>query len=218
MTDSDRFYFERERLQNGDLRISGVDEAGRGPLAGPVVVAAVRFPVNWIQNGLPSELEGLNDSKAISEKRRDRFFEYLTESSELSQAIEIVEPEEIDTVNILQGTHNGMVRSLRRLAEGAEDVDHVLVDGLRVNSITQAQTPIVKGDSKSYSIAAASVLAKVTRDRIMIAADQTYPGYGFAKHKGYPTPAHLEALKQLGPCAIHRKSFGPVKQQQLELL
>ena len=218
MTDSDRFYFERERLQNGDLRISGVDEAGRGPLAGPVVVAAVMFPVNWIQNGLPSELEGLNDSKAISEKRRDRFFEYLTESSELSQAIEIVEPEEIDTVNILQGTHNGMVRSLRRLAEGTEDVDHVLVDGLRVNSITQAQTPIVKGDSKSYSIAAASVLAKVTRDRIMIAADQTYPGYGFAKHKGYPTPAHLEALKQLGPCAIHRKSFGPVKQQQLELL
>ena len=218
MTDSDRFYFERERLQNGDLRIAGVDEAGRGPLAGPVVVAAVMFPVNWIQNGLPSELEGLNDSKAISEKRRDRFFEYLTESSELSQAIEIVEPEEIDTVNILQGTHNGMVRSLRRLAEGTEDVDHVLVDGLRVNSITQAQTPIVKGDSKSYSIAAASVLAKVTRDRIMIAADQTYPGYGFAKHKGYPTPAHLEALKQLGPCAIHRKSFGPVKQQQLELL
>ena len=218
MSNPDRFHFERQRVSSGNARIAGVDEAGRGPLAGPVVVAAVMLPTVWIERGLPPELEGLNDSKAISEKRREQFYQNLMASPNISKAIEIVEPNEIDTVNILQATHNGMVRSIERLAKERGGVDHVLVDGLRVKSIQQEQTAIVKGDSKSFSIAAASVLAKVTRDRIMIAADKTFPGYGFAKHKGYPTPAHLEALRELGACEIHRKSFAPVRQQQLDLL
>ncbi len=218
MSAPDRFHYERQQVASGNYRIAGVDEAGRGPLAGPVVVAAVIFPLAWIESGLPLELDGLNDSKAISEKRREQFYNSLVESPDLSRAIEIVDPDEIDEVNILQATHNGMTRSINALAKKGGEVDHVLVDGLRVRSIQQAQTPIVKGETMSYSIAASSVLAKVTRDRIMIEADKTFPGYGFAKHKGYPTPAHLSALRELGPCAIHRRSFAPVRQQQLNLL
>jgi len=215
MTHVDRFQFERELVSQGKQSIAGIDEAGRGPLAGPVVVAAVIFPVSWIADGLPDELSGLNDSKALTEKRRSHFFEYLIADSEIGKAIVSVEPSEIDEINILQATHVGMRRSLEQL--GVE-VSHALIDGLFVKSIPVEQTALVKGDSRSYTIAAASVLAKVTRDRLMIEYDREFPGYGFAQHKGYPTRAHLEALRELGPCSIHRKSFAPVRQQQLDLL
>ncbi|MDA7632482.1 ribonuclease HII [bacterium] len=211
----DRFQFERELFNQGKQSIAGVDEAGRGPLAGPVVVAAVIFPVSWITDGLPVELSGLNDSKALTEKRRSHFFDYLVADAEIVKAIVSVEPSEIDEVNILQATHLGMRRSLEQL--GVE-VCHALIDGLFVKSIPVEQTAIVKGDSRSNTIAAASVLAKVTRDRLMIEYDREFPGYGFAQHKGYPTRAHLEALRALGPCPIHRRSFAPVRQQQLDLL
>jgi ribonuclease HII len=215
MTAVDRFQFELELLNQGKQSIAGVDEAGRGPLAGPVVVSAVVFPVSMIKDGLPDELSGLNDSKALTEKRRNNFFKYLVAEAEIAKAIVGVEPSEIDEINILQATHVGMRRSLEQL--GVE-VNHALVDGLFVKSIPVEQTAIVKGDSRSYTIAAASVLAKVTRDRLMIDYDREFPGYGFAQHKGYPTRAHLEALRELGPCPIHRRSFGPVRQQQLDLL
>lgn len=215
MTVVDRFQFERELINQGKHSIAGVDEAGRGPLAGPVVIAALIFPVPWIANGLPDELSGLNDSKALTEKRRINFFEYLVAGAEIRKAIVAVEPSEIDEINILQATHLGMRRSLEQL--GVE-VSHALVDGLFVKSILVEQTAIVKGDSRSFTIAAASVLAKVTRDRLMIEYDREFPGYGFAQHKGYPTRAHLEALRELGPCPIHRRSFAPVRQQQLDLL
>ena len=211
----DRFEFERELVGRGKKSIAGIDEAGRGPLAGPVVVAAVIFPVSWILDGLPDGLLGLNDSKKLSEKRRDEFFDYLSSEAAIEKGIVAVEPAEIDEVNILQATHLGMQRAIELLDP---DISHVLIDGLPVKSILIEQTAIVKGDSKSFSIAAASVLAKVSRDRLMIDYDRQFPGYGFAQHKGYPTRAHLEALKTLGPCPIHRTSFAPVRQQQLNLL
>ncbi len=214
----DRFQYERERIAKGDQRIAGVDEAGRGPLAGPVVVAAVMFPLAWINQGIGEALVALNDSKALSAKRRESFFECLTVDPELLSMVVSVEPKEIDRVNILQATHQGMQQSIEGLGKQGAEIDHVLVDGLPVAAIKTAQTALVKGDSKSYSIAAASILAKVTRDRVMVAYDKQYPGYGFAQHKGYPTKAHLEALRRLGPCPIHRQSFAPVRQQQLDLL
>ena len=214
----DRFHFERERVAQGDVRIAGIDEAGRGPLAGPVVVAAVMFPCSWISAGIGETLAALNDSKALSAKRRDVYFDYLVASPEILRSIISIEPKEIDRVNILQATHSGMLQSIDGLCNQGEDIDHVLVDGLPVASIKTAQTALVKGDSKSYSIAAASILAKVTRDRAMMEYEKQYPGYGFAQHKGYPTRAHLDALRRLGPCPIHRQSFAPVRQQQLDLL
>ena len=212
---SDRFQFERKLIAKGARRIAGVDEAGRGPLAGPVVVAAVCLPISWVDQGLLDGLLGLNDSKKLSERRRNEYFEFLTHSFDLDASVVAIEPEEIDAINILRATHEGMCRALDGLAERP---DHVLVDGLRVSRIELPQTALVKGDSLSYSIAAASVLAKVTRDRRMMTYASEFPGYGFERHKGYPTPAHLQALSTLGPCAIHRKSFAPVRAQQLDLL
>lgn len=211
MSVADRFYFERALVSAGNSRIAGVDEAGRGPLAGPVVVAAVVFPVSWIRDGMPKEFRGLNDSKTLAEQKREAFFHRLTDQAGISRAVVAVEPSEIDALNILGATHQGMVRALRQL--GAQ-VDHVLVDGLPVKAIETRQTALVKGDSKSYSIAAASILAKTTRDQIMRKYDREFPEYGFARHKGYPTPAHREALKKLGPCRIHRRSFAPVRAQE----
>jgi ribonuclease HII len=201
------FAFERERLLRGSSRIAGVDEAGRGPLAGPVVAAAVVFPRGWIETGLPQALVGLTDSKRLSAGRRERFFEVITSLPEVERGIAIVEAEEIDRLNILRASHAAMVRALALLSPSPE---HVLVDGLPVDVIREPQTAIVKGDSLSYSIAAASVLAKVTRDRLMVAHDERWPEYGFAVHKGYPTPQHQRALAAHGPCPIHRRSFAPV--------
>ncbi len=210
MSVADRFYFERALVSAGAQRIAGVDEAGRGPLAGPVVVAAVVLPVSWICGEMPKKFRDLDDSKALTEQKREVFFHRLTDQAGISRAVVAVEPSEIDALNILGATHQGMVRALRQLEE---QVDHILVDGLPVKAIQTRQTALIKGDSKSYSIAAASILAKVTRDQIMRKYDRDFPQYGFAQHKGYPTRAHLEALKKWGPCRIHRRSFAPVRAQ-----
>ena len=210
----DRFLHERELLARGCRRLAGVDEAGRGPLAGPVVAAAVVFPVAWILEGIPVPLRELNDSKQVSESRREEFFRWLTDHAEIQFHIAESSPAEIDAVNILQATHRAMNRALEHLKPAP---DHVLVDGLSVKSMRLPQTPLVKGDSRSYSIAAASILAKVTRDRVMQEAEAQWPGYGFARHKGYPTADHLEALRRLGPCPIHRRSFAPLRQPEPDL-
>jgi ribonuclease HII len=206
---------ERVLLADGVRVIAGIDEAGRGPLAGPVVAAAVVFSESILRRGLPASLAGLNDSKQLTPRQRERLFAALHELPEVRFGIAVVEPDEIDRVNILQATHRAMARAIAQLDPLP---DHLLVDGLPVRSLTQPQTALVKGDSLSCSIAAASVLAKVTRDRLMVSLDAVHPGYGFAGHKGYPTPAHLEALSRLGPCPIHRRSFAPVRETQLELL
>ena len=208
----DRFEFERALLQRGLTDIAGVDEAGRGPLAGPVVAAAVIFPGSWIGSGLPPELAGLNDSKQLTTRQREAFFAALHQRPEIRFAIATIEAGVIDRINILQATHRAMNDALDRLAP-----QHALVDGLRVDSLRWPQTPLVKGDSRSYSIAAASVLAKVTRDRMMLEFDREFPAYGFAGHKGYGTGRHLAALAKFGPCPIHRRSFAPVRAAQLEM-
>jgi ribonuclease HII len=210
----DRFQYEREWARLGLTRLAGVDEAGRGPLAGPVVAAAVILPEAWYAEGIPEELRELNDSKQLSATDRDQYFGFLTTLSGICFGISEVEASVIDQINILQATHRAMNSALAQLEPPPQ---HVLVDGLIVKSLVYPQTALVKGDSRSYSIAAASVLAKVTRDRIMIAYDRQYPGYGFCEHKGYPTPAHLEALRRLGPCLIHRRSYAPLKAVQSEL-
>lgn len=211
---TDRFQFERVTLATGVLRLAGVDEAGRGPLAGPVVAAAVILPVAWITVGVPPEFADLNDSKQLTEARREWFFAQLTTHPEIEFAIAESDAATIDAVNILQATHRAMNAALRKLEPRPQ---HALVDGTRVKTLIVPQTPLVKGDARSYSIAAASVLAKVTRDRAMVAADTRWPEYGFAKHKGYPTPAHLAALARHGACPIHRRSFAPLKQPEPEL-
>lgn len=182
----------------GYARICGVDEAGRGPLAGPVVCAAVILRATSIP-------EGLNDSKALSPLRRERMLNILLTSAEI--AISIVEPPEIDDLNILWASMTGMSRAVRAL-----NADFALIDGNRLPPDLHCDgEAIVKGDAKSLSIAAASIVAKVTRDRLMVEADARYPGYGLARHKGYPTRAHMEALETFGPTPIHRWSFAPVK-------
>jgi ribonuclease HII len=211
---TDRFEFERALLASGVKRIAGVDEAGRGPLAGPVAAAAVILPGNWVESGLPPELEGLNDSKQLTEAQRERYYAVLTTLPEIAYGIALGEPELIDAINILQATQRAMSQALARLEPPP---DHVLIDGNRGLSLPYAQTPVVKGDARSFSIAAASVLAKVTRDRLMLAYDHQWPEYGFAVHKGYGTPQHLAAIAAHGPCPIHRRSFAPLKPEQQEL-
>ena len=201
-------------LAQGVRSIAGLDEAGRGPLAGPVVVAAVRFTPAVIRAGLPPELDGLNDSKQLSAPLRERFFSFLTAWGQVRFALAQADPQTIDRLNILRATHQAMQEALARLEPRPE---HVLVDGLPVPSLRVDQTALVKGDSRSFSIAAASVLAKVTRDRIMLQYDRLYPDYGFARHKGYGTAEHLAALLRHGPCPIHRHSFAPLKATQPEL-
>jgi ribonuclease HII len=210
-----QFEFESTLWQAGLQRVVGVDEAGRGPLAGPVVAAAVVLPADWLASGLPAELQGLNDSKQLTESRREDFFAVLTRLPEIQFAIAAVTAATIDQINILQATHRAMNEALAQLSPPPE---HALVDGTRVKTLRFPQTPIVKGDARSYSIAAASVLAKVTRDRQAAEWDQQWPEYGFAEHKGYGTPKHLEAIRQYGPCPIHRRSFAPLKPKQPELI
>jgi ribonuclease HII len=209
-----RFAFERELLQQGVTRMAGVDEAGRGPLAGPVVAAAAMLPVKWMETRLPRALKGLNDSKQLTPQQRERFFQTLTSCGEVLFAVARVEPEQVDEINILQATHRAMNDALATLLPSPQ---HVLVDGLRVNTLRFPHTAIVGGDALSYSIAAASVLAKVTRDRLMEEYHARWPVYGFAEHKGYGTPQHLAALAEHGPCPIHRRSFSPIRQPELEL-
>jgi len=210
----DRFAFERELFRQGVTRIAGVDEAGRGPLAGPVVAAAAMLPVRWLESGLPAALKGLNDSKQLTPRQRERFFDALISCGEVTFAIAQVEAGQVDEFNILQATHRAMNEALATLAASPQ---HALVDGTRVKTLRFSHTPIVKGDARSYSIAAASVLAKVTRDRLMKEHHERWPAYGFAEHKGYGTPQHLAALAEHGPCPIHRRSFAPLKQPEAEL-
>jgi ribonuclease HII len=210
----DRFKFERLLLKQGITRIAGCDEAGRGPLAGPVVAAGVIFPERWVADGLPRRFRGLNDSKQLTEEEREKFYLLLTSSPEIQYAFAIISPEVIDAINILQASLRAMNEALQQLNP---DPQHSLIDGLYICSIKHPQTPLVQGDARSFSIAAASVIAKVTRDRIMIKAADEYPAYGFQQHKGYGTPEHLEALQNHGPCPLHRRSFSPFRIREPEL-
>jgi ribonuclease HII len=211
---SDRFEFERALWGRGLRRIAGVDEAGRGPLAGPVVAAAAILPPKWVEAGLPRELEGLNDSKQLTPTQREVFFAFLTVCGEVEFAVAKMDAGQIDEINILCATHQAMNVALARLNPSPQ---HALVDGRPVKTMRVPQTAIIQGDARSYSIAAASVLAKVTRDRLMLEFDRQWPAYGFAGHKGYGTARHLAALAAHGPCPIHRKSFAPMKPKAVEL-
>jgi ribonuclease HII len=209
-----RLAHECDLWQKGLSHVAGVDEAGCGPLAGPVVAAAVAFPRSWLESGLPSQFRGLNDSKQLDVDQREFFFHKITTHSEIRFAIASMDVETIDRINIRQAAWRAMSAALDQISPR---IEHVLVDGLRIRWLAYAQTPLVEGDARSYSIAAASVLAKVTRDRAMREFDKVFPGYGFAEHKGYSTPRHFQAIAKLGPCAIHRKSFSPMKPKEPEL-
>jgi ribonuclease HII len=183
------------------ILIAGVDEAGRGPLAGPVAVAAVILDPE-------RPIAGLNDSKKLSEAKREALYPQII-SMALAHCIVMVMPDEIDRINIFQATMTGMSRALRGLNPTAHEA---LIDGNALpRDLPCAGRAIVGGDALEPAISAASILAKVSRDRWMIELDRQHPGYGFAVHKGYPTPAHLESLKRLGPCPHHRRSFAPVR-------
>jgi ribonuclease HII len=203
----DMLAFEKEAWQSGLFFVAGVDEAGRGPLAGPVVAAAVVFEREPLGNG--EAFAGLTDSKALSAKKRDTFFEQLVSCPFAHTAFSIIEPAEIDSINILQATWKAMALSLSGLDRLP---DLALVDGNPVRGLPCNSQNIVKGDAKSLSIAAASIVAKVTRDRIMLKLDAAHPEYGFARHKGYGTKAHLEAIRQYGPLPCHRKTFRPISE------
>jgi len=192
---------------SGFCTIAGVDEAGRGPLAGPVVAAAVILPRDFSH-------PRLNDSKKLSEKVRATLFDELSATAGLASAVVEVGPKEIDNLNILRATHEAMRRAVAKLLP---EPDHVLIDGLPVRPFAKPQTALVGGDGLSLSIAAASIFAKVTRDRLMLALDAQYPQYAFAKHKGYGTALHLTRLQEHGPCPAHRVSFAPVRQLVLPL-
>ena len=187
--------------------IAGIDEAGRGPLAGPVVAAAAILPVKFRH-------KELRDSKQLTPLQRERIYEEIVSNAAIAWAVAAVEIEEIDRLNILRATHLAMRLAVEKLATPP---DHVLIDGLPVRGFPITQTALVQGDGLSFSIAAASVLAKVTRDRLMLDHDRVFPQYGFAQHKGYGTELHLERLRQHGPCPIHRRSFLPVQQALLPL-
>ncbi len=199
---------EHESWRNGYCSVAGVDEAGRGPLAGPVVAAAVVFDAQYLIREERGALIRLTDSKKITARCRDLFFVLLTESPWVRYAVAMVESDEIDAINILQATHRAMARALEQLAPPP---DLALVDGRPVPGLPCSSRAIVRGDGASLSIAAASVLAKVSRDRLMLELDHRYPQYGFAQHKGYGTRAHLDALRLHGPAPCHRKSFAPVR-------
>lgn len=203
---------EQASWEEGFNRVAGVDEAGRGPLAGPVVAAAVQFDVDFLIREQHGALAKLNDSKKITAKRRDFFFDVLTGSPHIRFAVAVVEPEEIDRINILQATHAAMQRALQALNPLP---DLALIDGRPVPGLPCPSQSIIRGDSASLSIAAASIIAKVTRDRLMCALHDTYPVYGFARHKGYGTQAHLEALRRYGPSPSHRRSFAPFNKKDI---
>ena len=185
--------------------VMGIDEAGRGPLVGGVYAAAVSVPLALAERLLAGEWSEINDSKKLSERKRERLAEVIKSTTGCRWAVASASPKEIDELNILNATHLAMRRAADEV--GAE---HILVDGLPVKTLPQARS-VVKGDAKSLLIAAASILAKTSRDADCLRLERLYPGYGFAQHKGYPTPSHLAALARLGPCPEHRLSFGPVK-------
>jgi ribonuclease HII len=191
----------------GFFLVAGVDEAGRGPLAGPVVAAAVVLPHGFA-------LDGLNDSKKVSAAKREQLHAILTTTAGILWAVAEAAVEEIDRLNILRATHLAMARAVQGLPSKP---DHALVDGLPVRGLPVDHTAVVEGDTLSLSIAAASIIAKVTRDRLMVELDTRFPQYGFARHKGYGVREHLVALRKHGPCPAHRRTFAPVAQTQLPL-
>lgn len=197
----DLWVFEKKALKKGYSLIAGIDEAGRGPLAGPVVSAAVIFSDN-----LPDV--GINDSKKLTPKKREYLFDIICDHA-LSYGIGVADHFEIDRINILQASLHSMAKSVESLKLRP---DYLLIDGTFGIDFDLPQQAIPKGDSLSISIAAASILAKVTRDRIMETYHNEYPQYGFKRHKGYPTLIHKDAIKKYGPCPIHRRSFKGVKE------
>ena len=197
--------YEAQCHANGWMSVAGVDEVGRGPLAGPVVTAAVIFPPGYVNTDI-------KDSKKLTEKKRLILVEVIRENA-LCWHVDIGPVEEIDSINILQATWASMRRSINGLSIYP---DAVLVDGSPVPRLHNRCTSIIKGDDQSVTIAAASILAKVVRDNIMIDAHGQYPVYGFDGHKGYPSPVHLKALREHGPCPIHRRSYAPVAQAALD--
>jgi ribonuclease HII len=196
-----QLFFEDMARRRGYRTVAGVDEAGRGPLAGPVVAAAVILPENF-------DLPGLNDSKQISEKKRNQLLPMIHEQA-LAVGIGVSRAGEIDRINILQATLLGMSRAVKRLSVAP---DFLLVDGITPVPLDIEQKALKKGDSRSLSIAAASVVAKVVRDRIMLAYDRLFPEYGFSGHKGYGSQKHRDAVALHGPCICHRRTFAGVKE------
>lgn len=197
--------------------VLGVDEAGRGPLAGAVFAAAVSVPLELADVLLAGAWKGVDDSKKLTPRRRDALAEAIRTTPGCTWAVATASPAEIDRLNILRATHLAMRRAAGEVLQklgGAVDAQ-ILVDGLPVPDLPCPSTNLVKGDSKSLLIAAASILAKTARDADCLRLDALYPGYGFAQHKGYPTAAHVAALNRLGPCPEHRRSFGPVAQLTL---
>ena len=201
--------FERQFWARGCRRVAGVDEAGRGPLAGPVVAAAVVFARDFIEKEKDNLFAALTDSKQLTENQRNHFFALLTQSPEIEIGIGFGEATEIDKINILRATHLTMSRALAGLCSAP---DHAIVDGLPVSNLPCPSTAVIKGDSRSLSVAAASVVAKVVRDQWMMELDRWRPEYGFCNHKGYGTATHIQALLKYGPTEYHRRSFRPVRE------
>ena len=197
----DTLFFEKNARNSGFFHIAGIDEAGRGPLAGPVMAAAVILPVGVT-------ITGVDDSKKLTPDKREKLFDIIMTQA-LSVGVGVATPADIDRINILQATRSAMLAAVLNLSPPP---DYLLIDGITTIDSKIPQNTIKKGDSLSLSIAAASIIAKVTRDRLMIEMDAQYPGYGFAGHKGYGSAAHMDAIKRLGPSPIHRLTFGGVKE------
>ncbi len=195
----DLYIYEKELIDKGIKLIGGIDEVGRGPLVGPVVASCVILPLNY-------KLEGLTDSKKLSEKKREKFFDILMKDA-ISIGIGIIDEKKIDEVNIYEATKLAMKEAFNKMEIKPE---HVLIDAMPLE-LSVPTTSIIKGDARSLSIAAASVIAKVTRDRMMDELDKKYPYYNFKKNKGYPTKEHVEAINKYGIIKEHRKTYGPVK-------
>ena len=196
----DNLKYEKEAYKNGYKLIAGIDEVGRGPLVGPVVTACVILPKNF-------KLDGLTDSKKLTEKKRDMFFDIIMKKA-ISVGIGIIDETIIDEVNIYEATKLAMYRSIDNCKIKP---DYILIDAMKLDKLDIPNVSIIKGDLKSISISAASVIAKVTRDRMMYDLDKKYPYYNFAKNKGYPTKEHVEAIEKYGIIKEHRKTFNPVK-------
>ncbi len=195
----DLYKFENQLYDEGIEYIAGVDEVGRGPLAGPVVVAAVILPSN-------TRIKGIDDSKKLSAKKREELYKIISKEA-IDISISFQDHKVVDKINIYEATKKGMLEAINNLKIKPE---HVLIDAMPLNELNINHTSIIHGDALSASIAAASIIAKVTRDHYMEQMDFKYPNYGFKRHKGYCTKEHLEALEKNGPCEIHRKTFGPV--------
>lgn len=200
------YQFENKLINQGYRYICGTDEAGRGPMAGPLVAAAVILPYNY-------HISGLNDSKKLSEKKRKQLYHEILEHA-IEVSISMIDVETVDKINVYEASKLAMINCIKKMKT---KIDYILADAIDLNLEIPCRA-IIKGDQKSASIAAASIIAKVTRDRYMVEIDKLYPQYGFKNHKGYVTQAHLEAIEKYGVCKIHRRSFAPIKRQLMKQL